>query len=103
MTRTVDTERHTEPRTELFEEWPDQDKVEAKDAVLSTTRSEGWTIIREAIDLQIGAIQRQLLDRVKPLEGAADYESKLGEMRGLERIEQLVDGLILVGEEAESG
>lgn len=95
-------QREENALTDLFADLSPDELSEAKEAVLEMTRSRGWTVFRDALDRHVAALNRGLIDRLHPAETVAEYEAKLGEIRGLESIEPVIDGLILLGEEAQS-
>lgn len=84
-----------------FEDWPYDKAALAKEQILSLMEHPGWEFLSEAIEAQSAQINRALVNRTKPAESPAEYEARLGEVRGLQMIYRLADGMILAGTEAE--
>ena len=82
--------------------WSLETQAEAKEAILGLTQHPGWDVLTEAIRLRGNDRNAFLKSRQKPFESPAEYEAILGEIRGLESIEAIVDGVIFVGTEAEN-
>lgn len=82
-------------------QWPPDDLVKARDALMELGESKGWEIAREAISAQIESLRAELESRPAPREASADYEAILGQIRGLQSIEPIIDGVILLGDEAD--
>lgn len=81
--------------------WDLDRKIEARDAILELAKQAGWPVLFEAIELRKAELHDQLTHRVKPMETPAQYESILGEIRGLESIKGLTNGVILNGDNAQ--
>ena len=50
-----------------------------------------------ALDVELGGVMTK---RLKPFESPAQYEAILGEIRGLESIGKLVNGVVALGDDA---
>lgn len=97
-------ERAERALTDLFADLTEDELADAKEAVLECVQSRGWEVLRDALGRHADSILETLAARGqgRPLETAADYEARLGEVRGIRSIESVIDGLILRGEEAEN-
>ena len=90
-----------EPLTTHLDGVPASEAARNKDAILELAESPGYEALKHSIALRCNELRRKLEARAKPFDSPAEYESFLGEIRGLESVEALVDGIIQVGEVAQ--
>lgn len=73
--------------------------IDVGDMVAYLKELPGWVHIEDAIAAKVDALKQQLLS--KPVrQSIGEYERTIGEMRGLESVAGIVDGLIYRAEEA---
>lgn len=102
MAVAIPIEREESARTEPFADLTPNEAAEAAQAVMEMTKTRGWEVISEAMGRERGFLLNQLVARTQPREETAAYEAVLGEVRGLDRVPSLIDGIILLGQMAEN-
>lgn len=87
------------PLTIHLPEVDDLEAIDVGELVAYMTELPGWTHIEAALDARVDSLKRELLYS-PPRDNAAEYERAIGEMRGLESVRAIVDGLVKRAEEA---
>jgi len=98
---TVLTEsRAADALTEHLDPVDPREAIRTGECMIGTMETEGWRLFLEAVAARRAALDARLIHRMKPLE-PAESEGLAGEIRALDSIESIADGLIVMGEEAE--
>lgn len=80
--------------------WTPREAVVAKNAVSAIAEHPGLEAITEALEMRKLELVSQLLTR-EPSDKGADYERVLGQIRGLEELPLLINGIIEHGKRQE--
>ena len=71
-----------------------EEAVETAEAVADLRESHGWGYVTEAVNHRREALYADLINK-GVRDSVGDYERIVGEMRGLESLEAIIEGLIV--------
>ena len=99
MTTAILASVERKPTTKHLSAWSEQEQLTAAEQVKSLLEHPGWEYVTEAARLRIELVQHQLLN-VRS-DSAADYADLAGQMKGLQELPALAQGIIEQGERTE--
>jgi hypothetical protein len=97
----VNAQPRTTPLT-IGLSWSNSRAAFAAEQVAALTEHPGWEALLEAVNIRIGQIQLEMMMRRRPYSSAEEYADRIGQMKGLRQIEQIVAGVIEYGRTAEA-